>query len=115
MNASKLPLPFLCLAALLIASNSLRAQTPEWIWHDNKGKAPDEDEVRFFRKSFTLDGTVTKAVLSVAADNEAIVYVNGRRAAQNKNWRPTLRRRSRKGRMSLLFAEETTGVPPVLF
>ena len=86
MNASKPPFPFLYLAALLLVSNPLRAQTPEWIWHDSKGKAPDEDEVRFFRKSFTLDNTVTKAVISVAADNEAIVYVNGRRAAQNRSW-----------------------------
>lgn len=55
---------------------TLRAQTPEWIWHPDKGQAATNGETRLFRKTFTLEGKVNKAVLSVAADNRASVTVN---------------------------------------
>ena len=66
MNASKRAFVFLCLAASLNLPVPLRAQTPEWIWHDNKGAAPADGEVRYFRKTFAIDGPVAKAVLSAA-------------------------------------------------
>jgi putative heme-binding domain-containing protein len=52
------------------------AQTPEWIWHPNEGQTPTNGEHRFFRKTFTVEGKVNKAVLSVAADDRAIITVN---------------------------------------
>jgi len=79
------PTPFF-LAVLLTCCGRLLAQTPEWVWRDNHGAAPGDNEVALFRTTFEVHGPVTKAVLSVAADNEAIVFVNGRRVAQNKNW-----------------------------
>ena len=68
MNAPKLSLVVLWLAASSNFPVPLGAQTPEWIWHDNKGAAPADGEVRFFRKTFTVDGLASKAVLSVAGD-----------------------------------------------
>src|SRR6266566_2012779 len=62
MNAPKLPFAFFCLAASLNFPVPLCAQTPEWIWHDNKGAAPADGEVRFFRKTFTVEGPASKAV-----------------------------------------------------
>src|SRR5215469_3049131 len=57
------------------------ADNPHWIWHDNHGKAIQTDEVRYFRKTFQTGGKMTKVQLSVAADDEAIVYVNGKKVA----------------------------------
>jgi putative heme-binding domain-containing protein len=64
----------------------LAAQTPEWIWHDNKGAAPKENEVRFFRQTFRVDGTVTNAVLTAAGDNQVIVFLNGLQVASKRGW-----------------------------
>ncbi|PYL00050.1 MAG: heme-binding protein, partial [Verrucomicrobia bacterium] len=74
------------LATLLAASTLLRAQTPEWIWHDNKGQAPADNEVRFFRKGFKVDGHVTKAILTVAGDDRATAFLNGKQVAVNRGW-----------------------------
>ena len=67
--------------AVLVLPLALQAQTPEWIWHDNKGSAPADNEIRFFRKTFTVDAPVTKAVLTIASDDQAIVYLNGKQVA----------------------------------
>src|SRR3989441_5886619 len=86
MNAPKLPFVFFYLAASLNFPVPLYAQTPEWIWHDNKGAAPADGEVRFFRKTFTADGPASKAVLSVAGDDHVIVFLNGQEVLRNDNW-----------------------------
>src|SRR5580765_2779418 len=62
------------------------ADNPHWIWHDNKGGAIKPDEVRYFRKTFTLDNKPGKAHLSVAADDEAVVYINGKQVADPKDY-----------------------------
>ena len=61
MNAHMPSFARLSLATLLAASTLLRAQTPEWIWHDNKGQTPADNEVRFFRKGFKVDGKIGRA------------------------------------------------------
>src|SRR5712671_1623011 len=62
------------------------AENPHWIWHDNKGVAIQTNEVRFFRKAFRLSKTPAKALLTVAADDEAVVYINGKEVAQPKDY-----------------------------
>ncbi|MBM3877426.1 MAG: c-type cytochrome [Verrucomicrobia bacterium] len=74
------------LAALLAAAQPLRAQAPEWIWHDNKGKPTESNERRFFRKIFTVEGKVTKAVLTTTTDNEGTAFVNGKSVATCLAW-----------------------------
>src|SRR6266542_1394848 len=86
MNAPRFPFVFLCLAASLNLPVLLRAQTPEWIWHDNKGATPADGEVRFFRKTFTIDGPASKAVLSIAGDDHVIVFLNGKEVLRNDTW-----------------------------
>ena len=54
------------------------AQTPHWIWHPNHGQATTNGEVRFFRDTFEVEGKVAKAIISVAADNHAEVFINGK-------------------------------------
>ncbi len=74
------------LLATLLAAASLPAQTPEWIWHDNHGKDPQEDEVCFLRKTFTLAEKPTAAELMASCDNEMEVFLNGESVASGKEW-----------------------------
>jgi putative heme-binding domain-containing protein len=73
-------------ALVLFAATALPAQTPEWIWHANDGQAPGDGETRFFRKRFSLPGAPRKAQLTVAADNQFIVLLNGREVARGEGW-----------------------------
>lgn len=96
MNAFK----FFTKAALLLAAALLggqaQAQTPEWIWHDNKGASPADNEAVYYRKTFTVDGPVASAEVVTAGDNQSIVYINGKQVLHNTSWdRPS---RGRVGR-----------------
>ncbi|MBI4324926.1 MAG: c-type cytochrome [Chloroflexi bacterium] len=86
MNVLKWPVLLFCPVVLWLLAGPLCAQTPEWIWHDNKGIAPQDNEVRCFRKSFQVDGPVAKALLMAAGDNAATVYLNGKQVAANRDW-----------------------------
>src|SRR2546426_7765827 len=63
-------------ALLFLPAVFSRADNPHWIWYDNKGAAIQSNEVCFLRKTFRLESKPTKAILSVAADDEATVYLN---------------------------------------
>ena len=71
------------LGALLQAAT---AQTPEWIWHANGGKAPGNNERRFFRKTFNLDAKPTKATLAASVDNEGTAFLNAKSVATIVSW-----------------------------
>src|SRR5688500_19852035 len=71
---------------LLCAALPVCAQTPEWIWFDNKGDAPAGEEVRFFRKTFEAPAGIAKAVLTTTGDDRVIACVNGEQIAQNRSW-----------------------------
>lgn len=77
-------LAFLLWISLLV--NPLHAALPEWIWHNNKGAKAADNEVRFFRKTFSVDDRVVKATLSAAGDDEIQVYVNGHKVIDAKGW-----------------------------
>jgi putative heme-binding domain-containing protein len=62
---------------------ALSAALPQWIWHDNKGAMIQTNEVRFFRKTFDLERKPTKALLSLAADDEAVLFINGKEVAKS--------------------------------
>jgi len=86
MNPTRTFPTFLTALAVLSLCIPLAAQTPEWIWHEAHGAAPGKGEVRFFRKSFSLDAVPATAELSALGDDEAAVFLNGRRALVNKAW-----------------------------
>lgn len=48
-----------------------------WIWGDVEVEDPSEDETQTFTKTFYLDQVPSSAVLELAADNGALVKVNG--------------------------------------
>src|SRR5712664_1697748 len=76
----------LVFAWLLIVPIVASAQTTNWIWHDNKGEAIKPEEVRFFRKTFHVDSQPVRAVLSVAADDDAMVFFNGKTVAHPRDY-----------------------------
>src|SRR5437773_8765834 len=71
---------FLLFSALLAT-----AENPRWVWHDTK-KAIQTNEVRFFRKTFMLERKPAKAILKIAADDEAIIYINGKEIAHCEDY-----------------------------
>src|SRR3954470_17040573 len=64
---------------------SVLAQTPEWIWSDNQGAAAGE--TRFFRKVFTVGFEPRQARLSATADDEIIVFLNGKEVGHSTYWK----------------------------
>src|ERR1700722_10922402 len=86
MNRLKSAHVFSLLLAISLAV-SARADLPEWIWHDNHGAKPADGEVRYFRKTFEVSGKVTKAQLSIASDNAALVFINGHKIGENTDWK----------------------------
>ena len=72
----------------LLFAVAVHAQvTPEWIWHPNNGAKPGDDEVRYFRKTFKVDGALRRATIAVAADNRFVAYVNGRKVGEGSDWK----------------------------
>jgi hypothetical protein len=58
-----------------------------WIWADRHGKS----EWSFFRKQVELETLPANALMFVCCDNEAEVWVNGKPAGKNPDWRtPTV-------------------------
>ena len=74
--------------AVVFVTTCARAQTtPEWIWHPNNGAKPADQEVRYFRKTFTLDGAARRGTLAVSADNKFTAYVNGTKVGSGDEWK----------------------------
>lgn len=66
----------------ILAPLSSPGADPEWIWLNDQ---PASDEVAHFRKTFTLDGEVKSAVLAIACDDEAVVFVNDQQTARHNS------------------------------
>ncbi len=81
----KSPLSFvLPLAAAVCAIVSpLSVVAQDWIWSGGK---IGENDVRFFRKEFRVSEAPTKAVLALACDNKATIYLDGKVVGENDNW-----------------------------
>jgi hypothetical protein len=60
---------------------------PQWIW----GPAGAENEVRFFRKTFTVPPGAMGGDVVIAADDEAEVSVNRQRLGSNNSWKKPTR------------------------
>lgn len=60
---------------------------PQWIW----GPAGPENEVRFFRKTFTVPPGAMGGDVVIAADDEAEVSVNRQRLGSNNTWKKPTR------------------------
>ena len=70
---------FICCAVL-----PWTAAAQDWIWSSGK---PGENDVRYFRKAFRLGDAPEKAVLTVACDNKATIYLDGKVVGENEDWK----------------------------
>lgn len=61
-----------------------------WIWSNDQGDSPPGERLAF-RRTLTLPAAATHAVVVLAADNEATLFVNGKRAARADDWRQPVR------------------------
>ena len=58
----------------------------KWIWNDaNAAKAASGGRI-FFRKSFELTELPTRALAVMTCDNEFMLFVNGRKVVEGKEW-----------------------------
>lgn len=73
----------LLLLGLPLARAGAADGDPRWIW----GVTTAPNELRFFRHSFELTSRPRKAVLTVAADDQAVVSVNDQPAGRNDSWK----------------------------
>lgn len=71
--------------ALLLAV-AARGQTPQWIW-SSSNNISTQKEVRFFRKSFTVQQKLLQAMLTASGDDSAEFFINGKKVASVKEWK----------------------------
>ena len=57
---------------------------PQWIWAEGNGGAVPEAVV--FRREVEIGEGVKRAMLKVAADNAATVFINGKEVLQSRSW-----------------------------
>src|SRR2546423_149652 len=86
MNKIRLLICYSPLACLFLFPLAGWGENPHWIWHDNHGTPIQTNEVRFFRKTFFITNLPSKAFLRVAADDEAVVYLNAKEVAHPKDY-----------------------------
>jgi hypothetical protein len=69
-----------------------RATQAQWVWGDEPLPPNGAPEVRYFRKTFAVDGvSVSQAVLSLACESAYTVWVNGERVGHGDFLGPTRR------------------------
>ena len=73
----RLLLPFLALFPFLAHA------APQWVWTSKDAK-PNEKAT--FRQTFSVSDDVKKAVLTLTCDNGATAQLNGKVAAENRDW-----------------------------
>jgi len=69
--------------ALGLLSLPLAGHAQDWIW---SSKSASEKDVSYFRKSFRLAESAEKAALTVACDNQATIYLDGKIVGENESW-----------------------------
>ena len=57
----------------------------KWIW-SNAAATPSDGAKLAFRKTFTLPAAAASATVVVTADNEAVVFMNGKKLATTADW-----------------------------
>ncbi len=91
----------------------------QWIWHREGNPAVDAPVgKRYFRRSFTLDGTanIESARVFMTADNSFELWINGRKAGAGDNFHVAavidIKSRLRVGINVLAVAAENGGITP---
>lgn len=80
-----LPNPGCADIQVLVEAPAVRGARASWIW----GKTVPETAPRYFQHAFTFSGDASEAVLQVAVDDTATVYLNGEELGAAAGWRNT--------------------------
>ena len=59
-----------------------KSETPQWIWRADS----TNDEPIYLRHQFEVSGEVKSASLYTTCDNQATIWVNGKRAGKIPDW-----------------------------
>lgn len=70
-------------SALLLPLPLSLSAAPQWIW---TAKKATDGQKATFKKTFTIDGEVKSATLSVSCDNGADALLNGKKVFTNPDW-----------------------------
>ncbi len=73
---------YLLTVVTLLRISTADAATPEWLWFQKTSGT----DIRYFRKTFTVEGRVSAAELVATADDKLEVFLNGERVLQNSAW-----------------------------
>lgn len=73
-------------ACMLLGAAPLEAQEAQWIWAPQHRKDRVPEGSCFFRKAFEV-GNLTGGTITIAADDEFELYVNGTKAAEGSDWK----------------------------
>ena len=82
VNHLPLPNPGTATIQVLVQEPASRGAQPSWIW----GPAAPEEATHYFQQSFAWKGAPESAVLYVAADDAATVYLNGNELGTVAGW-----------------------------
>jgi hypothetical protein len=74
------------LAVLAHACVTSEAQVPDWIWHPDTNAPPNDGQVVYLRKTFRTPPLLWNARLTVSADDEAEVFLNGVSVGWCRGW-----------------------------
>jgi hypothetical protein len=82
---------FLCMLVLTVSAHGAAGyeMCGSWIWHpDTKSGYKMPAGKRYFRKSIDIpkDKKIAKAVFNLSADNDFVLYVNGKKIGSDDNW-----------------------------
>jgi putative heme-binding domain-containing protein len=69
-----------------MACASSEAQTPFWIWHAATNAPRSGEQVVYFRKTFRTPSLLWNARLTLSADDDADVFLNGIAVATCRHW-----------------------------
>lgn len=90
LTTPKTPWLLLIVAALLVTGSpsfaSAQANQPQWIWATQHRKDQVPASSCFFRKSINIS-QMTGGQIMITADDEYELWVNGKKVAEDNNWR----------------------------
>ena len=107
--------------AAKIHSSSSRKSAPgasraEWIWSDSSFNTAAAGQAVYFRHAFTLAKIPPSAFLTATADNEFVLFLNGKKTLESAEWNApvsaNVTKRLRRGENLLAVRAANTGGSP---
>lgn len=81
-------LSFLLLLSLTATSAFAADKAPSWIWSQSEAQS---NSFAHFRKEFSFEGELKKAMVATSCDNVVTLFVNGEKVLQSRQWEKPVR------------------------